>query len=99
MDQPQRIRSTRMTLCSSHLATPRRALGTLRPRLGWGALGWIVVGLLALTASALPAVTIVDLGVLPGGSFSYASAINSRGQVIGQADTADGSFRAARWDP
>jgi probable HAF family extracellular repeat protein len=36
----------------------------------------------------LSAYTVVDLGVLPGGSFSSASAVNDAGMVVGAADAA-----------
>src|SRR2546423_1329172 len=40
-----------------------------------------------------------DLGTLPGGTNSFASAINNRGQVTGFADTADGVSHAFLWTP
>lgn len=39
----------------------------------------------------------VDLGLLPGGTFSAGIAINARGEVAGSARLGDGSFRAFRW--
>ncbi|ADP81604.1 hypothetical protein [Pseudofrankia inefficax] len=39
----------------------------------------------------------IDLGTL-GGSFSTATAVNLRGQVIGQASTADGVIHGAEWN-
>ena len=77
---------------------PRHTPGTLQPRLRWGALGGIVVMFLALTAPCLPAATMADLGVLPGGSSSVANDINNNGQAVGSADTASGSSHAVRWD-
>ncbi|HEY4312682.1 MAG TPA: dockerin type I domain-containing protein [Pirellulales bacterium] len=38
--------------------------------------------------------TVTDLGVLPGGSFSLAFGINSRGEVVGGASTANGEEHA-----
>ena len=39
----------------------------------------------------------VDLGLLPGGTFSSAVAINSEGLVVGEADTATGVAHAVAW--
>jgi hypothetical protein len=41
--------------------------------------------------------TMTDLGTL-GGSFSFASAINERGQVVGASDTAADESHAILWD-
>jgi probable HAF family extracellular repeat protein len=40
----------------------------------------------APAASAVEPYQVVDLGTLPGGSFSAASAVNERGEVVGQSD-------------
>ncbi|TYK43825.1 hypothetical protein [Actinomadura decatromicini] len=40
---------------------------------------------------------VVDLGTLPGGTYSYANGINDRGDVVGYANTAGGDDRAVRW--
>ncbi|MFC4056575.1 hypothetical protein ACFOY4_43400 [Actinomadura syzygii] len=40
---------------------------------------------------------IVDLGTLPGGTYSYAYGINDRGDIVGYANTAGGDNRAVRW--
>jgi probable HAF family extracellular repeat protein len=40
---------------------------------------------------------IIDLGGLPGGTVSHATAINDEGQVVGWAETASGSQRAFSW--
>ncbi|WP_370964462.1 hypothetical protein [Amycolatopsis sp. cg9] len=40
----------------------------------------------------------IDLGVLPGGTFSDAYTINDRGVVMGVAIPADGAEQAASWD-
>jgi probable HAF family extracellular repeat protein len=45
----------------------------------------------------LLAVTVVDIGVLPGGTYSHAYAINNAGQVVGYADAADGNPHAFIW--
>jgi probable HAF family extracellular repeat protein len=39
----------------------------------------------------------VDLGTLPGGTFSFAHGINRYGQVVGLSSTAAGCCRAFRW--
>ena len=39
----------------------------------------------------------VDLGTLPGGDFSAATAINNSGQIVGQASTATGERHAVLW--
>ena len=44
----------------------------------------------------ITSITITDLGTLPGGSFSQATAINNRGQVVGYGDTPSGT-RAFLW--
>ncbi len=41
----------------------------------------------AAPRGAAPVYVVADLGVLPGGSYSRANAINDRGQVVGAADT------------
>ena len=38
-----------------------------------------------------------DLGTLPGGSKSYASAINNKGQIVGWATTKNGQKHAVLW--
>jgi probable HAF family extracellular repeat protein len=40
----------------------------------------------------------IDLGTLPGGTRSYALAINNRGNVVGFSDTDDNRFAAVLWD-
>jgi probable HAF family extracellular repeat protein len=42
--------------------------------------------------------TMVDLGTLPGGTWSTAYAVNNLGVIAGTSDAADRSFRAVRWD-
>ncbi|HET9301907.1 MAG TPA: hypothetical protein VFO20_03945, partial [Propionibacteriaceae bacterium] len=51
---------------------------------GWG---WSVL--------AQPA--IVDLGTLPGSTYSVAADINDRGQIVGMADLAAGGSHAVLW--
>lgn len=41
--------------------------------------------------------TMIDLGMLPGGSRSSAVAIDDLGTIVGQSETARGAFRAVRW--
>src|SRR5258708_7261378 len=41
--------------------------------------------------------TIIDLGLLPGGSFSHALGVNDNGQVVGRADISGGFQRAFLW--
>ena len=41
--------------------------------------------------------TTTDLGTLPGGSKSYASAINNKGQIVGWATTKNGQKHAVLW--
>ncbi len=43
--------------------------------------------------------TVIDLGTLPGGTFSSAVAINDRGQVVGYSGTASEVVLAVRADP
>jgi len=57
-------------------------------------LGTLLAGSVAEAAEAY---TVVDLGTL-GGSFGEARGINSSGQVVGYATTADGLARAFIWD-
>jgi len=45
------------------------------------------------SATAAP----VDLGILPGGTFSAAYAINDNGLVVGEADIAGGATHAVAW--
>jgi probable HAF family extracellular repeat protein len=41
--------------------------------------------------------SIIDLGTLPGGTFSEAYALNDHGQVVGRAGTASGTIHAVLW--
>jgi probable HAF family extracellular repeat protein len=41
----------------------------------------------------------IDLGVLPGGSWSAAYGINASGEVTGYGDTSSGHFRGFTWTP
>jgi probable HAF family extracellular repeat protein len=60
----------------------------------------MLIGLLLVShaGGALAQMTIVDLGTLPGGSFSTALDINDRGQVVGVSNNAEGANRAVLWD-
>ncbi len=49
------------------------------------------------TLDAAGAVTLKELGTLPGGTFSLAWGINNRGQVVGFADGASGTRRSFIW--
>ncbi|MFE2758153.1 hypothetical protein ACFXGA_39765, partial [Actinosynnema sp. NPDC059335] len=40
---------------------------------------------------------VVDLGTLPGGTASYASAVNDNGIVAGEANTESGRWHVVRW--
>ena len=65
--------------------------------------GRILIVLALLCVAALqPAFgqgfTIKDLGTLPGGTTSFAFAINNRGQVVGEATTASGATHAFLFD-
>jgi len=55
----------------------------------------------AIATTSLAAVTITDLGTLPGGTYSYGSAVNSNGTAVaGYADHSDdlgSGDRAFRW--
>lgn len=53
----------------------------------WLAIG---LGLAALAPSARGDYTVVDLGVLPGGSYSVSAALNASGLVAGRGDSIDG---------
>ena len=59
------------------------------------ATGLLTVGLPANAYAA--SYTALDLGTLPGGSYSYAYGINGSGQVVGDADTASGQQHAFLW--
>jgi probable HAF family extracellular repeat protein len=45
-----------------------------------------------------PGAGLQDLGTLPGGTYSFAECINSKGQVVGEADSG-GQPHAFLWDP
>jgi probable HAF family extracellular repeat protein len=78
----------------------------LRPRPSIPIREFVLVPLIALAIVVLcgdrartvgaPIVTMIDLGTL-GGTNSYASAINSNGQVAGRSQTADGQYHAFIW--
>jgi probable HAF family extracellular repeat protein len=48
-------------------------------------------------AQAKIPITITDLGILPGGTGSMASAINDSGEVVGGADVPSGDVHAFLW--
>jgi probable HAF family extracellular repeat protein len=41
--------------------------------------------------------SMIDLGTLPGGTWSFASGINNRGEIVRSGDSADGEERAFLW--
>lgn len=49
------------------------------------------------SVSAAPAYTVIDLGTLPGGTFSSARAINANGEIAGVADVAPNTFVAFQY--
>ena len=49
-----------------------------------------------LARAAGPTVTAIDLGTL-GGTFSFATAVNESGQVVGNSTTARSGFHAFSW--
>jgi len=51
------------------------------------------------TSSAAPSYTVIDLGTLPGGSFSYAHSINAAGHITGNAGAANGDTHPFLWTP
>jgi probable HAF family extracellular repeat protein len=57
--------------------------------------------LLAALAIAQPAknprYAVTDLGVVPGGTFSYAGVVSNSGQIGGYSSPADGTWRAVVW--
>ncbi|MDX8141435.1 hypothetical protein OG205_09750 [Lentzea sp. NBC_00516] len=66
----------------------------------WLAISAAACAALGTTATpAYAAPTIVDLGTLPGGSYSTAFAINDAGAAVGWSDAADGRTHAVRWFP
>lgn len=50
-------------------------------------------------AAGCPVYEVINLGTLPGGSSSYARAVNELGQVVGQASAAGGVQHAFLWLP
>ncbi|MBT2209526.1 hypothetical protein [Actinomadura sp. NEAU-AAG7] len=50
-------------------------------------------------AAPLPKWAIVNLGVLPGGNTSRATAVNDQGVIAGYSNTAKGTYHAVRWNP
>ena len=51
----------------------------------------------AQAQSAVPQVTITDLGLLPGGIYASAYAINDTGKIVGMAYDATGALRTVQW--
>ena len=79
----------------------------LVPAYLWAVLGAIMLATCLLVggwsepAKAAPPpaqYSITDLGTLPGGSDSVATAINNRGQVVGGSTTASGAEHAFLWE-
>lgn len=57
-------------------------------------LGWVAALSLSSTAALAFQYSVTDLGTLPGGTFSFATDINSAGWVVGYANTGDGHTHA-----
>jgi probable HAF family extracellular repeat protein len=46
----------------------------------------------------VPQYSVVDLGLLPGGTFAEARNVNNRGQVVGSGDNFAGDIHAILWE-
>jgi probable HAF family extracellular repeat protein len=53
----------------------------------------------ALTTAATTARVVVDLGTLPGGSWSQAASVNAYGQIVGLGENVNLESRAMFWKP
>ncbi len=65
-------------------------------------LAWPTTALLLLTSSTLAQqtnwqVTIIDLPLLPGGSYASAGGINDAGKIVGVATDSTGAYRNVQW--
>ncbi len=54
-------------------------------------------GLVSVAPTASAATTVVDLGLLPGGSYASARAINTGGGVVGTVTDSTGAYKQARF--
>jgi probable HAF family extracellular repeat protein len=88
------------------LVTSTRGALMLVPAYLWAVLGAIMLATCVLVggwsepAKAAPPpaqYSITDLGTLPGRDISVATAINNRGQVVGESVTASGEPHAVLW--
>ena len=59
-------------------------------------LALLLAGLLRTAGAQAQRYSIVDLGLFPGGTISYANGINASGQVTGYASLSSGPYRAFR---
>jgi len=89
--------TTATVLSLTGATAPAAAYGinnaTTPQMVGEATIGGTLHAVLWNTSTATP----VDLGLLPGGTFSAAYAINDGGLVVGEADNANGAIHAVAW--